>query len=175
MKLDHFENHKRKYISFSIIAILVVCATYLVVKSEAQGSPLTPEEEYIMLENRGRNCLPVFLHFPRIFFFMHPCMRISIEPTVIPAVTESITTPETETASSSDIEASSSPSSALSTQASSTPAEVVTEATTTEEVALNASSTETANSGLEATSTEEVSTSSGESVISSEAGAPSAD
>jgi hypothetical protein len=132
MKLDHFENHKRKYISFIIIAILVVYATYLVVKSEAQTGPFMQNTENIIGDDIGPNCPKIFRYFPRFFMMRHPCMRgMTVSPTVInqPLMTTSVDTQETvtsenatsttETASSTDTEA------ATSTQdeATSTPAQ----------------------------------------------------
>jgi hypothetical protein len=137
MKLDHFASHRQKYIIFFVIAVLVTYATYVVIRSEAQGYPFMQNYEE---EGNGRKCPLSLRYLPRLFFSRHPCMRAPVEPVIVPSSQESVSEVST------------------TTEATSTPTGATTDATTT--ISSTGDSTPTSTSTDETSITTEVAASS---------------
>jgi hypothetical protein len=125
MTLGTFQDHKREYISFFVIAILIIIAARMVRVSEAQAYPF----EYGpagMTEGMPRPCPPFLRHFhgPFLFSFFHPCVQPQEDMQSVAPVTPTVST-------STD---------ATSTDATTTPDTATSTATSTPEEASSAAS-----------------------------------
>ncbi len=107
MNLDNIQSHKRKYISFFIIAVLVASATYLVFKSEARSYPFRPDEADMIAG--GMN--PLCFRFPRLSLYFHLCTEpspiISSDSSEISTEVQATSTPEDSASSEGPVTASS--------------------------------------------------------------------
>lgn len=115
MKLQHFQEHKRKYIGFAIVAILVFLVTYVVYQTEALTQPPRRGGPRAMMSQDGP-CSPFQERHFRFFFFLEPCVSSSQDQQ--PSVP--VIQPETPTASTTPVVSTSTASSTETTIATST-------------------------------------------------------
>lgn len=93
MTVGNFKDHPREYISFFVIAILIIPALHMVRVSEAQSTPF----DYDPMSRMGilQNTCPAFMrYFHGPFFFFRPCMPQSIQqkvPVVAPVISTDVT------------------------------------------------------------------------------------
>lgn len=78
MLINHFSNHKQKYIGFLAVAALTTSGTYLIYKTEALSLPLgsnmrTPNTV------SGRPCPPFLRQIRRTFPSKHPCYQENLD------------------------------------------------------------------------------------------------